>query len=358
MYFMVRLHRGISVTDEPLLANLGWQPFFQQQLSIQELERLTPARVVEQHRSLFETVTPTQTLNLPVTSSLPPLAVGDWVLLDPESKFIRRLDRKSCFKRKAAGSQLAEQLIAANIDTAFIVCSLNDDFNLSRIERYLAMVKAAGVNPVIVLSKADLCDDPAASCAQVLALDSMLCVEPVNCLDSDSISALLPWCRAGETLVMLGSSGSGKSTLSNALLGVDRQDTGPIRESDAKGRHTTTRRSLFEMPCGAMILDTPGMRELQLTDCEQGVELAFADIGALASECRFNDCRHETEPGCAVQQAIENGNLDERRLNNYRKLLREQAHNSASFVQQRARNREFAKHVKRAQKERKLMLGE
>lgn len=355
---MVRLHRGISVTDEPLLANLGWQPFFQQQLSIQELERLTPARVVEQHRSLFETVTPTQTLNLPVTSSLPPLAVGDWVLLDPESKFIRRLDRKSCFKRKAAGSQLAEQLIAANIDTAFIVCSLNDDFNLSRIERYLAMVKAAGVNPVIVLSKADLCDDPAASCAQVLALDSMLCVEPVNCLDSDSISALLPWCRAGETLVMLGSSGSGKSTLSNALLGVDRQDTGPIRESDAKGRHTTTRRSLFEMPCGAMILDTPGMRELQLTDCEQGVELAFADIGALASECRFNDCRHETEPGCAVQQAIENGNLDERRLNNYRKLLREQAHNSASFVQQRARNREFAKHVKRAQKERKLLLGE
>lgn len=346
------------MTDEPLLANLGWQPFFQQQLSIQELERLTPARVVEQHRSLFETVTPTQTLSLPVTSSLPPLAVGDWVLLDPESKFIRRLDRKSCFKRKAAGSQLAEQLIAANIDTAFIVCSLNDDFNLSRIERYLAMVKAAGVNPVIVLSKADLCDDPAASCAQVLALDSMLCVEPVNCLDSDSISALLPWCRAGETLVMLGSSGSGKSTLSNALLGVDRQDTGPIRESDAKGRHTTTRRSLFEMPCGAMILDTPGMRELQLTDCEQGVELAFADIGALASECRFNDCRHETEPGCAVQQAIENGNLDERRLNNYRKLLREQAHNSASFVQQRARNREFAKHVKRAQKERKLMLGE
>ena len=346
------------MTDEPLLANLGWQPFFQQQLSIQELERLTPARVVEQHRSLFETVTPTQTLSLPVTSSLPPLAVGDWVLLDPESKFIRRLDRKSCFKRKAAGSQLAEQLIAANIDTAFIVCSLNDDFNLSRIERYLAMVKAAGVNPVIVLSKADLCDDPAASCAQVLALDSMLCVEPVNCLDSDSISALLPWCRAGETLVMLGSSGSGKSTLSNALLGVDPQDTGPIRESDAKGRHTTTRRSLFEIPCGAMILDTPGMRELQLTDCEQGVELAFADIGALASECRFNDCRHETEPGCAVQQAIENGNLDERRLNNYRKLLREQAHNSASFVQQRARNREFAKHVKRAQKERKLMLGE
>ena len=355
---MVRMHRGTIVTDKPLLANLGWQPFFQQQLSLDELERLTPARVIEQHRSLFEAATPTRTISLPVTSSLPPLAVGDWVLLSPDDKFNRRLDRKSCFKRKAAGSQLAEQLIAANIDTAFIVCSLNDDFNLSRIERYLVMVKAAGVNPVIVLSKADLCEDPAASCAQVQALDPMLCVEPVNCLDSDSISALVPWCRAGETLVMLGSSGSGKSTLSNALLGVERQDTGPIRESDAKGRHTTTRRSLFEIPCGAMILDTPGMRELQLTDCEQGVELAFADIGALASECRFNDCRHETEPGCAVQQAIESGNLEERRLNNYRKLLREQAHNSESFAQQRARNREFAKHVKRVHNERKLILGE
>jgi ribosome biogenesis GTPase len=293
-----------------------------------------------------------------VTSSLPPLAVGDWVLLGPDDKFNKRMDRKSCFRRKAAGSQLAEQLIAANIDTAFIVCSLNDDFNLSRIERYLVMVKAAGVNPVIVLSKADLCKDPAASCAQVQALDPMLCVEPVNCLDSDSVGALLPWCRAGETLVMLGSSGSGKSTLSNALLGAELQDTGPIRQSDAKGRHTTTRRSLFEMPCGAMILDTPGMRELQLTDCEQGVELAFADIGALASECRFNDCWHETEPGCAVQQAIDNGNLEERRLNNYRKLLREQAHNSESFAQQRARNREFAKHIKRVHNERKLMLGE
>lgn len=355
---MVRMHRGTIVTDKPLLANLGWQPFFQQQLSLEELERLTPARVIEQHRSLFEAITPNRTISLPVTSSLPPLAVGDWVLLGPDGKFNRRLDRKSCFKRKAPGSQLTEQLIAANIDTAFIVCSLNDDYNLSRIERYLAMVKAAGVNPVIVLSKADLCDDLTACSAQVQALDPMLCVEPVNCLDSYSVRALLPWCRPGETLVMLGSSGSGKSTLSNALLGAEFQDTGPIREKDAKGRHTTTRRSLFEMPCGAMILDTPGMRELQLTDCEKGVNLVFADIGALASGCRFNDCRHEAEPGCAVQQAIDNGNLDERRLNNYRKLLREQAHNSASFAQQRARDREFAVHVKRMLNERKLTFGE
>jgi ribosome biogenesis GTPase len=355
---MVRMRQGTIVTDNSLLADLGWQPFFQQQLTLEELEQLTPARVVEQHRSIFELATADRSISLPVTPTLPSLTVGDWVLLDQADKFVRRLDRKSCFKRKAAGSQLAEQLIAANIDNAFIVCSLNDDFNLSRIERYLAMVKEAGVTPVIVLSKADLCDDPGARCAEVQALDPLLCVEPVNCLDRTSIGAVLPWCRAGETLVMLGSSGSGKSTLSNALLGANIQDTGSIREDDSKGRHTTTRRSLLQMPGGAMILDTPGMRELQLTDCEQGIELAFADISALASGCRFNDCQHETEPGCAVQQAIENGDLEERRLNNYRKLLREQAHNSASFAQQRARGREFAKHVKQVHHDRKRMLEE
>ena len=242
---------GITVTNTYSLANLGWQPFFQQQLSLDELETLTPARVVEQHRSILEVATADTIIKLSVTPGMPPMTVGDWILIDAEARFTRLLERKSCFSRKSAGSQVAEQLIAANIDTAFIVCSLNDDFNLNRIERYLALVKEADVAAVAVMSKMDLCDESEALCAQVQALDPLLCVDAVNCLDRDTLSGLLPWVRRGETVVMLGSSGSGKSSLTNGLMGSEVQDTGAIREDDAKGRHTTTRRSLLQMPDGA-----------------------------------------------------------------------------------------------------------
>lgn len=310
-----------------------------------------PARVVEQHRSELELASEAGTLTLGVSPSLPPLTVGDWVLLDKQGRLLRPLERQSCFRRKAAGSGLTEQLIAANIDSAFVVCSLNEDFNLNRIERYLSVVHQAGAEPVVVLTKLDLCPDSVTRHDAVQGLDRRLCVVSVNGLDSDSAAALLPWCRPGQTVALLGSSGAGKSTLSNTLLGEDMQLTQGIREGDAKGRHTTTRRSLMQLPGGALILDTPGMRELQLADCEEGVAATFADIEELARRCRFGDCGHDSEPGCAVSAAIDSGQLEERRLQNYRKLLREQAFNSASLAQRKVSSRATGRYYKRVQRE-------
>ncbi len=329
------------------LAGMGWQPFFQQQLSLEEWSSVTPARVVEQHKSKLELVCEAGRISLPVTGSTPNLTVGDWVLLESDGRLLRVMERQSCFRRKAAGRQVAEQLLAANVDTAFIVCSLNDDFNLNRIERYLSLVNDAGAEPVVVLTKKDLCDQAEALRDQVQQLDKTLCVEMVNSNDPGSVERLLPWCNPGKTLVMLGSSGAGKSTLTNALLGEEKQATGEIREDDEKGRHTTTHRSLLHMPCGAMIIDTPGMRELQLSDCEAGVALTFADIEELAAGCRFSDCRHASEPSCAVQEALAKGELDLRRFDNYKKLLREQAFNAANIAERRAENKSIGKFHKK-----------
>lgn len=335
------------------LASIGWQPFFQQQLNLDEWESARPGRIVEQYRTELEVLTEAGREILSVTSSMPTVTVGDWVLLQPDQRIDRVLERLSCFQRFAAGSKVATQLIAANVDTAFIVCSLNDDFNLNRIERYLALVNDAGAEPVVVLSKSDLCTEPDELRQQVQRLDNLLSVELVNGQDMQSTVALMTWCQPGKTVVMLGSSGAGKSTLSNTLLGTETQTTQAIREDDGKGRHTTTRRSLLAMPNDCMILDTPGMRELQLADCESGVETTFADIAAFALSCRFSDCQHESEPGCAVQKALACGELDERRLRNYRKLLREQAFNGASLAERRAGERDFAKTVQRAMADKK-----
>jgi len=329
------------------LIELGWLPFFQQQLALEEWDIVTPARVIEQHRSLIEVETESGKQTLSIRPDMPAITVGDWVLLDNTGQFIRVLERKSCFRRKAAGSKLAEQLIASNIDTAFIVSSLNDDFNLNRIERYLSIIHEAGSTPVVILSKADLCPEPEYFREQVRGLDSQLCIETINCLDKDSSATLLPWCQPGETVVMLGSSGSGKSTLTNTLLGEAVQKTNAIREDDAKGRHTTTSRSLLKMPNGAMIIDTPGMRELQLLDSESGIAHTFPDIEELAKECRFNDCQHSNEPGCKVIAALKAGELDERRLKNYSKLLREQAINSATLAERRADDKKIGNYYKK-----------
>lgn len=350
---MAPLRQGFTVNNDISLAHLGWQPYFQQQLNLDEWEDTTPARVMEHHRSELELQSEIGTRRLGLLPSMPSMTVGDWLLLDRDDRFIRRLDRKSCFRRRAAGSAAKEQLIAANVDTAFIVVSLNEDFNLNRIERYLSVVNEAGSEPVVVLSKMDLCAEPDTLAAQVRALDGSLLVETVNGLDADSVAPLRNWCRVGATIVMLGSSGSGKSTLTNTLLGSEIQQTGVIREDDDKGRHTTTRRSIFAMEGGAMILDTPGMRELQLADCSAGVEATFADIESLAENCRFGDCQHDAEPGCAVLEAMGAGELDERRLDNYRKLMREQALNAATIAERRADSRALGRFYKRVQKEAK-----
>ncbi|CAH1576241.1 Small ribosomal subunit biogenesis GTPase RsgA 2 [Vibrio jasicida] len=334
------------LTQPNPLKLLGWKPFFQQQLTLDDYEDTLFARVIAHHRSGYVVVSEQGETHLPIQASLPSMTVGDWVILNHQQQFSRLLERRSLFSRKAAGSKVAEQLIAANVDTVFIVCSVNHDFNLSRIERYLTLVNEADVEPVIVLTKADLCDDVDELKTQVQRLDPLLMVESVNGLDESSVSKLMSWCGEGQTVAFIGSSGVGKSTLVNTLLGEQEQETGGIREDDSKGRHTTTSRSIHLLPSGGVLMDTPGMREIQLTDCEAGVSETFSDIEALAEQCRFGDCQHQTEPGCAVQAAIEDGTLEMRRFTNYQKLLREQAHNGATLVKKRAQSKQFGKMVR------------
>jgi len=242
---------------------LGWQPFFQQQLTLDEWEQASPARIIEYHRSEMLAVAETGEFKIHLLSSMPAMVVGDWVLVDEEQRFIRLLERKTCFSRKAAGSEVKTQLISANVDSAFIVSSMNEDFNLNRIERFLALVNESGAEPVVILSKSDLSDTPEDYVDQIRKVDPTLIVEPVNCLTAESVAGLSPWLKSGRTIAVLGSSGVGKSTLVNTLLGEHAQSTGGIRDDDSKGRHTTTSRSLIKLASGALILDTPGMREIQ-----------------------------------------------------------------------------------------------
>ncbi|CAM3915848.1 Putative ribosome biogenesis GTPase RsgA [Vibrio aerogenes CECT 7868] len=325
------------------LSQLGWQPVFQQQLTLDDYDHYTIARISEHHRSQYILLSETGKSTLQIHHSYPAMTVGDWVLIDSEQRFVRLLDRASLFSRKAAGSKVSEQYIAANVDTLFIVCALNQDFNLSRIERYLALAQEARVEPVVILTKRDLCQDGAEKRAAVQALDPMLMIEMVNALDIADSPVLNRWCKPGKTVAFMGSSGVGKSTLINMLMGQTEQLTGGIREDDGKGRHTTTSRSLHFTPDGGVVIDTPGMRELQLADCATGVQAAFADIDILSQQCRFSDCQHHEEPGCAVRQALNAGTLDQRRLSNYFKLRTEQQRNAASLKEKRDKAKQFTR---------------
>lgn len=331
------------------LQQLGWKTAFQQQLTFTDIECSTVAKVIAHHRSAYLLATEKGEMSLPVHQSQPLMSVGDWVVLNTAQKFERLLERQSLFSRKASGSKVVEQYIAANIDTVFIVVALDHDFNLSRIERYLALVNEAQVEPVVVLTKVDLCDDVNDKIKQVQQLDSQLIIEAVNSLDVRSAKVLLSWCKVGQTIALMGSSGVGKSSLINSLLGRKVQVTAGVREDDSKGRHTTTSRSLHLLASGGLLLDTPGMRELQLADCTAGVEETFADLEALISQCRFANCQHHTEPGCKVIAAIDSGVLTERRFNNYKKLLREQARNGATLADKRRHDKQLSKMYKKVQ---------
>lgn len=336
------------------LTSIGWGPYFQQQLCSDDWDSCLVFRVVAVHRGQLTLSNGERDVTLSLSGKmltqdrLQQATIGDWVMLSREDgAFVRLLGRKSLFKRKAAGTANLHQMVAANVDTLFIVTSCNDDFNLSRLERYLALAYAAEVTPVVILTKVDLCDSPEEYISQVKSLDRDLMVEAVNALDTTDMSVVHGWCKRGQTVALMGSSGVGKSTLANSL-GAEAQKVGGIREGDAKGRHTTTHRSLLQLKDGAILLDSPGMRELQITDCEEGVTAVFADIDLLSQSCRFKDCAHKGEPHCAVQDAIEGGTLAPRRLKNYNKLMAEQRYNSSTLAERRKSDKTFGKHIKSA----------
>jgi ribosome biogenesis GTPase len=319
------------------LRALGWSKYFADQATSAALSKTPPVRITQVHRNTLHI----QGVDLDmIIPGLHGVTVGDWLLFDADApRNSQLLSRKSLIKRRAPGHDRKEQLIAANLDTAFVVTSCNNDFSLARLERYVAMAHEAGVTPVIILSKIDLTTEASDFAAQAQSISPQLSVVCLDARSPEAIELLRPWCQAGQTVAFLGSSGVGKSTLTNSLAGNEAIATQDVRASDDKGRHTTTGRQLHILPSGCAVLDTPGMREIQLTDVSVGLEETFADLHALKQNCRFNDCAHKTEPGCAVQAAVASGEVDVLRLQRWLKLVAEDAENTKFLSNRKLRDR-------------------
>jgi ribosome biogenesis GTPase len=320
------------------LATYGWTPERERDFSAHAAAGLVPGRAVGQQRDSLRAATPSGIADVVIQRGFRRGAdgsgdfptVGDWLALQPTSvtgPYLLRevLRRSSAFVRGEShgGSQVAAQALAANIDWVLIVAALTTEFNVRRIERYLSLAWASGAQPVIVLNKLDLCESPDERLAEVFAVGGNAPIHAVSAATGEGLAHLHRYLTPGATLVLLGSSGVGKSTLTNALLGTDTQQVQQVREDDDRGRHTTTGRELFVLPDGALLIDTPGIRSVGLWAAEDGVASTFADVDALELQCRFADCGHTTEPGCAVNAALAAGTLDPNRLASRRKQERE-----------------------------------
>jgi ribosome biogenesis GTPase len=313
------------------LERLGWSPYFEEQFTPYAAQGLTPARVAIEHRDSYVLYAEAGELHGEVSgrfradarSRADHPAVGDWVAADGEHGIIRALlPRRTRFSRKVAWSPTEEQVVAANADVVFLVLGLDANFNVRRLERYLTMGWESGAEPLVVLTKRDLCDDVESRVAEAEAVAFGVPVLAVSAVTGEGLDELGGRLAGHRTGAFLGSSGVGKSTLINSFLGYQALPTRGVRD-DGRGRHTTTRRELVLLPSGGIVIDTPGMRELQLWSADDGIGAAFRDVEDLAAQCRFTDCGHDTEPDCAVQAALADGTLDPERLDSYERLQRE-----------------------------------
>ena len=346
------------------LTQLGFSPFFEEQLNNLSTENKLVGRIMLEHKHSYRvateqgeflaTVSGHYAHNAFARDHYP--AVGDFVLVSKmpgeDRAIIHHLfERKSKFTRKMAGSQIDEQIVATNVDTVFLTMSLNADFNIRRLERYLVAAWDSGATPVIVLTKADVCDDVERYVKDIELIAFGVDILVVSAIEGQGLEALKRYVPKGKTIALLGSSGAGKSTLVNALANNELMKVSGIREDDAKGRHTTTHRELIVLQDGGCIIDTPGMRELQLWDQDGSLTTAFSDIEQYAANCRYRDCTHKKEPGCAVNEAIQSGELDASRLTSFNKLQRELAYmerkaNIQSRIEEKNKWKKVSKQLK------------
>ena len=350
------------------IEKLGFDNWFQDNVDPESLEELEIARVIAVHKDSYtitngETDVFAELIGKILYSAASPIdypAVGDWVLAkfyDEKTFSIihRIIKRKSLLKRKSPGKKIDFQLIAANIDAAFIVQSLDDNFNLRRLERYLVMINESNIRPIVLLSKSDLLtsEEVTRRIGDIHKIMPRVLVQPFSNENESDLKSVRDLLTAGQTYCLLGSSGVGKTTLLNNLIGGSVFKTKTVREKDSKGRHATTSRQLIKLDCGAMVVDTPGMRELGNFSVETGLDETFAEIIELSQQCQFNDCTHVAEKGCAVLKAVEDGKLSEKRYQNYIKMNKESIYNEMSYLEKRQKDKQFGKFVKTVMKHKK-----